>query len=87
MVSKNLTIPYILGFHLRPASYFSGVMEKYPCDVKINFNGNCFNAKSTLQILAACIKCGSTIELVCDGEQENEALSEGTKIIEEALGD
>ena len=54
---------------MRPASVFAGAMGKYPCNVFINFNGNKYNAKSTLNLIAACMKCGSEIELVCDVEK------------------
>ena len=87
MVSKVLTVPNAQGFHMRPASVFAGAMVKYPCNVLINFNGNKYNAKSTLNIIEDCMKCGSEIELVCDGDQENEALAEGAKMIEDGFGE
>ena len=51
------------------------------------FNGNQYNAKSLLNIIAACIKCGSEIEVVCDGADENEALAEAVQLIESGLGE
>ncbi len=72
---------------MRPASVFAGAMGKYPCNVFINFNGNKYNAKSTLNLIAACMKCGSEIELVCDGDQEEAALAEGAKMIEDGFGE
>ncbi len=87
MVSKFLTVPNAQGFHMRPASVFAGAMAKYPCNVFINFNGNKYNAKSTLNLIAACMKCGSDIELVCDGDQEEAALAEGAKMIEDGFGE
>ena len=87
MVSKVLTVPNGQGFHMRPASVFSSAMGKYPCSVTIKFNGNNYNAKSTLNLIAACMKCGSEIELVCDGDKEEEALAEGAKMIEDGFGE
>ena len=71
MVSKELVLTNAQGFHMRPASVFATAMGKYSCDVTIKFNGNQYNAKSLLNIIAACIKCGSEIEVVCDGADEN----------------
>ena len=34
------------------------------------------NAKSLLNIIGACIKCGSEIELVCEGPDEEAALAQ-----------
>lgn len=87
MVSKQLTLTNAQGFHMRPASLFATAMGKYTCDITIKFNGNEYNAKSLLNIIAACIKCGSEIEVVCDGADENEALAEAAQLIESGLGE
>ena len=87
MIRKKFTISIAHGFHMRPASIFSAAMGKYSCKVTINFNGNNYNAKSTLNLIAACMKCGSEIELICDGEGENEALSEAGRLIESGFGE
>ena len=87
MVSKKVTLVNAQGFHMRPASVFATAMGKYACDVTIKFNGNNYNAKSLLNIIAACIKCGSEIELVCDGADANEALAEAAGMIESGLGE
>ncbi len=87
MVSKKFTLANAQGFHMRPASVFSTAMGKYACEITIKFNGNDYNGKSLLNIIAACIKCGSEIEIVCDGVDENEALAEAVKLIESGLGE
>ena len=87
MVSKKVTLVNAQGFHMRPASVFATAMGKYAASVTIKFNGNEYNAKSLLNIIAACIKCGSEIELVCDGDDENEALAEAVQMIESGLGE
>ena len=87
MVSKKVTLVNAQGFHMRPASLFASAMGKYSSKVTIKFNGNEYNGKSLLNIMAACIRCGSEIELVCDGADESEALAEATQLIEGGLGD
>lgn len=87
MVSKQLTLTNAQGFHMRPASVFAGAMGKYKSSVTIKFNGSDYNAKSLLNIIAACIKCGSEIEVICSGEDENEALAEAVELIESGLGE
>ena len=87
MVSKKVTLVNAQGFHMRPASVFATAMGKYSSNVTIKFNGSDYNAKSLLNIIAACIKCGSAIELVCDGPDENEALAEAVQMIESGLGE
>ncbi len=87
MVSKQVTLVNAQGFHMRPASMFAAAMAKYQSNIFIRFNGADHNAKSLLNIIAACIKCGSTVEIVCDGPDENEALAEAVQLIESGLGE
>ena len=87
MVSKKVTLVNAQGFHMRPASVFATAMGKYASSVTIKFNGNDYTATSLLNIIAACIKCGSEIELVCDGPDENEALADAVERIESGLGE
>lgn len=62
-------------------------MGKFQSDITIKFNGSTYDGKSLLNIIAACIKCGSEIEIICSGEDENEALAEAVKLIEGGLGE
>lgn len=87
MVSKQLTLINAQGFHMRPASVFATAMSKYKCSVTIKVNENLINGKSLLNIIAACIKCGSDVEVVCEGVDENEALAEAVTLIESGLGE
>lgn len=87
MVSQKITLINAQGFHMRPAGIFANALGKYNSDIIIKYNGNDVNAKSLMNIIAACIKCGSEIEIVCSGEDENEALQEAVSLIEGGLGE
>lgn len=87
MVSKEFTIKNKMGFHMRPANVFVTEMTKYASSVNIIFNGKTINGKSIMNIMAACIKCGSTITVECDGADENEMLVEATELIESGFGE
>lgn len=87
MVSKSVTIINAQGFHMRPAQIFTAAMMKYKSSVTIKFNGKDVNGKSLMFIIPACIKCGSNIELVCDGPDEEAALAEAVQIIESGFGE
>ena len=73
MVSQKVTINNPQGLHMRPAGVFAKGMAKFDSDVTINFNGKATNGKSLLNIIGACIKCGSEVEIQCDGADEEEA--------------
>ena len=87
MVSQKVTLTNGQGFHMRPAGVFANAMSKYSCDVTIKFNGNDINGQSLMNIIAACIKCGSEVEICCDGADENDALKTAVDLVESGLGE
>ena len=87
MVSKKVTVVNAMGFHMRPAASFANAMAKYPCDITVRANGNDANGKSLMSIIASGSKCGCEVELICDGEREQEALSEAAAMIESGFGE
>lgn len=87
MVSKTVTLTNAQGFHMRPASLFATAMGKYESNITIKHNSTDINAKSLLNIIAGCIKCGSEIQIVCDGSDEQAALDEAVQLIESGLGE
>ena len=87
MVSKEFTINNELGMHMRPASLLSQMAAKYQSNITIKYNGKDFNAKSVMLLMTALIKCGSVIEVVCDGPDEEAALAEITSFIDSGMGD
>ena len=56
MLSKTLTIENSEGLHMRPAGVVAKEMGKFVCDVTIVFGDKRINAKSLVNIIAACIK-------------------------------
>lgn len=87
MLQKEFTIKNKMGFHMRPASQFTAAMAKYSCDITIIFGGNRVNGKSVMNIIAACIKCGSTVTVQTDGADETAALNEAATLIENGFGE
>ncbi len=87
MVSKTLTLTNPAGLHMRPAQLFVNAMGKYPCDVTIRYDGKEIMGKSIMNIMAACIKCGAQVEVVCSGDREEEALAEAVALIESGFGE
>lgn len=87
MVSQKIVIKNEQGLHMRPAGVFAKAMTKFQSDVNIVYNGNKTNGKSLLNIIGACIKCGSEIEIECNGADEAEALKTAIELIESGLGE
>lgn len=87
MVSQKVTIKNPTGLHLRPAGILCKEAMNFKSLVTFQYRGNTANAKSVLSVLGACIKSGDEIELVCDGEDEEEALKFLVKLVEEGFGE
>ena len=87
MVSKDFTIKNKMGFHMRPAQVFVNALAKYPCNITIKFGEKDINAKSIMMIMSACMKCGSQITVIADGENEEAALAEAAAMIESGFGE
>lgn len=88
MVKKEVVITNPTGLHLRPAGNLCREAMKYKCQVTFEYGDhNTANAKSVLSVLGACIKCGNTIQMCCDGEDEDAAMNAIIAYIESGLGD
>lgn len=87
MVSKQVTVVNTQGFHMRPASLFAQAMAQFQSDVTIQYNGNSFDGKSVMNLMAACMKQGAQLELTCSGPDEEQALSTAADLIASGLGE
>lgn len=85
MVSGTAVIKNECGLHLKPAARFCEEALKYESTVTFTAGSMTANAKSVLSILAACVRCGDEIEIVCNGADEKEALENIQKLINEGL--
>ena len=86
MVSKRIRITDAMGIHLRPAGMISEMATHYKCQVTFRNGDYVGSAKSVLGLLAGCVKSNHEIELICDGEDEEKALSELSAFIEKVSG-
>ena len=87
MGSKKVIIKNPTGLHLRPAGVLCKEAMQFKSLITFNFRGGTANAKSVLSVLGACIKSGTEIELVCEGEDEELALKTLVDAIESGLGE
>lgn len=87
MLSKTLKVVNPSGLHLRPAGVLSQTAMKFKSDITIECGEKKIIAKSVLNVMAAGIKCGTEITLICDGEDEAAAMETLTRAIESGLGE
>ena len=91
MVSQKVTIKNPTGLHLRPAGVFCKTAMQYGSKISVEKKRKheevTANAKSVLSVLGACIKSGDEINIICEGDDEEEALREMVRIVEDGLGE
>lgn len=87
MLSKTLTIENSEGLHMRPAGVVAKEMGKFACDVTIVFGDKRINAKSLVNIIAACIKKDAEITFECEGADEEAALAKMEELEADNFGD
>ena len=75
MVSRSVTIQNNVGLHARPATFFIQKANSYKCSIWVEKEDCRVNAKSLLGVLSLGIVKGTTITLIADGNDENEAVS------------
>lgn len=87
MVSQKITIQNKSGLHARPAGVLAQAAGKCDSSVLIVYGDKTIQAKSILNIMAAAIKCGTEVEIQCDGATEEEDLKTLISLIESGLGE
>ena len=87
MVSEKVTIVNKQGLHARPASLFVKEMAGYKSSIMIYHGAKKTDGKRLMQLMTACIKCGTEVELQCEGPDEEEMLRKAVELIKSGLGD
>ncbi|MBQ3584558.1 MAG: HPr family phosphocarrier protein [Lachnospiraceae bacterium] len=78
MVSQNVRVNISSGLHFRPAGKLTELAMSFEAEITLAINGHEANAKSFLGVLAACIKNGDEVTVICDGTDEQMALEKIT---------
>lgn len=88
MVAKTVKVINAQGMHMRPAGLLAKAAAAYKeCTITLKVNDKNVNAKAVMQIMSACIKCGNSVEVVCDGVDEQLALDAIVGMFEDGFGE
>lgn len=87
MIKQSVTVVSQSGLHARPANMLVKNSQKFRSEVEIGVGGKTYNAKSMLGVLAAGINCGTEIEIICNGWDEEEACNYLVDLIKNGLGE
>lgn len=88
MVSKIVTVVNPEGIHMRPAGMIAKAAKEHAdSEIIIKANGKDVKAKAVMQLMAACIKKGTEVEIVVTGGNEQAVLDEFVKMFEDGFGE
>ena len=87
MVSKTMIVKAEEGLHMRPAGVIAKEAGKFEADVTIVCGDKRINAKSLVNIIAACIKKDTEITFECEGSDEEAALNKMVELESQNFGD
>lgn len=73
------------GIHARPAGRLVSEAKKYMSDFTITKEGKTVDGKKLMAVMALGVKCGQTIEVAINGEDEEKACREIQQFFEENL--
>ncbi len=87
MRSARVTIVNRLGLHARAAARFVGMAATFRSDVRIRHGQRTVNGKSIMGIMMLAAACGSEIEIVTDGPDEEAALAALVDLVADGFGE
>ena len=87
MISEKVIIKNESGIHLHPAGMLVGEANKFRCHVMMYYGERKMNCKSLMSLLAFPVCPGEEVTIECEGEDEEKAMQEMARIVEEGLGE
>ena len=87
MVVKTVKLENQVGLHARPATFFIQKANEFKSSVWIEKEERKVNAKSLLGVLSMGIAQGEEVEIIVDGEDEQEAMEALVALVETNFGE
>ncbi|MCB5265818.1 MAG: HPr family phosphocarrier protein [Candidatus Cloacimonetes bacterium] len=87
MIRKKVKIANKMGLHARPSALVVRAATKYRSEFHIEKDGTTINGKSIMGVMMLAAECGSTIELIADGVDEEYLIDEISGMISSGFGE
>ncbi len=85
MKTFNYTIKDEVGIHARPAGQLAKLAKEFSSTVTIEKDGKSVNATKLMMLMGMNIKCGDTITVTVEGDDEAAAADKVKAFLEENL--
>ena len=87
MIKTTVTISNKLGLHARASAKLTKLASSFPCQVHMSRNDRRVNAKSIMGVMMLAADLGSSVELECEGEREDDAMKALIALINDKFGE
>ena len=87
MQQATVQVRHEAGLHARPAAQFVKLAKQFKSDITVSSKGKTVNAKSMVLVLTLAVKSNSDVEIVANGEDEQQAVSALTGLVESNFSD
>jgi len=87
MLMKRVILTNQVGLHARPATFFIQKANEFKSSIWVERDERKVNAKSLLGVLSLGVVKGGAINLIADGEDEEEAIAALLHLIETNFGE
>ncbi len=82
MIQQNLKIINRLGIHARPAAKIAQTASQFACNIQLQKDGVTVDAKSIMGVMMLAAEFGSSLCVMADGDDEQQAISALQKLFE-----
>jgi catabolite repression HPr-like protein len=83
MLEKQVEVKLKTGLQARPAALFVQEANRFSSDVFLEKDGKKVNAKSIMGLMSLAVTAGSVITLIVDGHDEEQAIEDLAKYIQQ----
>ena len=87
MFVKEVSVKNQVGLHARPATFFIQKANEFKSSVWVEKEERRVNAKSLLGVLSLGIVGGTTIRIMADGSDEEQAVEGLVKLVESGFAE
>ena len=86
-VKKDVLVQNQVGLHARPATFFIQKANEFKSSIWVEKDERRVNAKSLLGVLSLGIVGGTSIDIIADGSDEQEAVDSLVDLVESGFAE
>ena len=86
-VKKDVLVQNQVGLHARPATFFIQKANEFKSSIWVEKDERRVNAKSLLGVLSLGIVGGTSIDIIADGSDEQEAVDSLAALVESGFAE